>query len=201
MEPSMIDRYCTPAMTAIWSRQAKYERWKEVEIAICRAHTEDGTISRQDLEQIIEKASFSLERCDEIEKETRHDLAAFVRCLDESVGQAGRWIHFGVTSYDVIDTALGMMLRDSCDVLLESAGALRTEIARLEKEHEKTPMIGRTHGIHAEPITGGTGSERRTAQSDKRTGCLWQNQRRGRNPCPCLSSTGVEDLFKFRAQT
>lgn len=142
-------------MAAIWSRQAKYERWKEVEVAICRAHCEDGTVPVADFKEIESKASFTLERCDEIELETRHDLAAFVRCLEESVGPAGRWIHFGVTSYDVIDTALGMMLRDSCDVLIASANDLHKEIARLEGEHMNTPMIGRTHGIHAEPITFG----------------------------------------------
>jgi adenylosuccinate lyase len=151
----MIDRYCTPAMSAIWGRQAKYERWLQVELAICQAHAEAGTIPQGDFEQIKYKARFDLARCDEIEKETRHDLAAFVRNLDENVGPAGRWIHFGITSYDVIDTALGMMLRDSCDVLIGSAKKLHTEIARLEKEHAKTPMIGRTHGIHAEPITFG----------------------------------------------
>ncbi len=151
----MIERYCTPAMTAIWSRQAKYERWMQVELAVCKAHAAAGTIPATDLEAILTKAAFSLERCDEIEKETRHDLAAFVRNLDESIGQAGRWIHFGVTSYDVIDTALGMMMRDSCDVLLASADRLRAEISRLGDEHAKTPMIGRTHGIHAEPITFG----------------------------------------------
>lgn len=151
----MIDRYTTPAMAAIWSRQAKYDRWKEVELAICLAHAGEGTIPAADIKEIEKKAAFTLERCDAIEQETRHDLAAFVRCLEESIGPAGRWIHFGVTSYDVIDTALGIMLRDSCSVLLESAQGLSLEILRLENEHKKTPMIGRTHGIHAEPITFG----------------------------------------------
>ncbi len=151
----MIDRYTTPDMTAIWSRQAKYERWLEVEIAICRAHFDAGTIPKADWEAIRGGVSFTLQRCDEIEKETRHDLAAFVRCLEESVGPAGRWIHFGVTSYDVIDTALGMMLRDSCTVLIASANKLSESVERLIAKHGKVPMIGRTHGIHAEPITFG----------------------------------------------
>ncbi|HXH61821.1 MAG TPA: adenylosuccinate lyase [Fimbriimonadaceae bacterium] len=151
----MIDRYCTPAMSAIWSRQAKYERWMQVELAICQAHADAGTVPKKDMAEIKAKAAFDLARCDEIEKETRHDLAAFVRNLEENVGPAGRWIHFGVTSYDVIDTALGTMLRDSCTVLIDSANALYKEIKRLENEHRKTPMIGRTHGIHAEPITFG----------------------------------------------
>ncbi len=124
-------------------------------MAICEAHAEAGTIPAADMAQIREKAQFDIARCDEIEKETRHDLAAFVRNLEENIGPAGRWIHFGVTSYDVIDTALGMMLRDSCDVLLKSAEALQSEIDRLAREHRSTPMIGRTHAIHAEPITFG----------------------------------------------
>ncbi|MCU0317443.1 MAG: adenylosuccinate lyase, partial [Fimbriimonadaceae bacterium] len=151
----MIDRYTTPEMAAIWSRHAKYQRWMEVEVAICQAHANAGTISPEEMAEIRSKASFTLERCDEIELETKHDLAAFVRNLEENIGAAGRWIHFGVTSYDVIDTALGMMLRDSCDVLLASADALHQEIIRLAKNHMETPMMGRTHGIHAEPITFG----------------------------------------------
>lgn len=151
----MIDRYTTPAMNAIWSRQAKYERWKEVEVAICEGWAEEKVIPIEDLVEIQQKSAFTLERCDELEKETRHDLVAFVRNLEENVGPAGRWIHFGVTSYDVIDTALGMMLRDSCDVLLESARALREVIEDLAEKHEDLPEIGRTHGIHAEPITFG----------------------------------------------
>lgn len=182
----MIERYTTTAMDEIWGREAKYARWLEVEIAVCEAHAEEGSIPPEALARIKEKAGFALARCDEIEKETRHDLMAFVRCVAEYVegrfsesatpsprtkhrvkgvdnGQSpiddpsgvSRFIHLGVTSYDVIDTALGMMLRDSCDVLLVSAGELRNEIARLATEYADTPCIGRTHGIHAEPITFG----------------------------------------------
>jgi adenylosuccinate lyase len=151
----MIDRYCTPAMNAIWSRQAKYQRWQDVEIAICEGWAEVGVVPAGDLSEIQSKSAFTLERCDELELETRHDLVAFVRCLEENVGPAGRWIHYGVTSYDVIDTASAMMLRDSCSVLLESAGKLRETILGLAQEHMGTPCIGRTHGIHAEPVTFG----------------------------------------------
>src|SRR5579862_7373837 len=145
----MIDRYTTPAMNAIWSRQAKYQTWQDVEIAIVKAHAEFGAIPSRELDEILERAKFDLARCDEIEKETRHDLMAFVRNLSENVGEAGRFIHMGVTSYDVIDTALGIMLRNSCDVLIASAQRLSAEIARLAREHENTVEIGRTHGIHA----------------------------------------------------
>lgn len=149
-------------MNAIWSREAKYARWMEVEIAIVEAHAERGDVPTSAAQEIRDRASFDLARCDEIEKETRHDLMAFVRCMAESVRgtqspseDPSRFIHLGVTSYDVIDTALGLMLRDSCDVLLVSGEALAREIARLVREHRTTPQIGRTHGIHAEPITFG----------------------------------------------
>lgn len=142
-------------MTGIWSREAKYQRWMEVELAICEAHFEAGTIPEDDIEQIRAKAAFDIARCDEIEKETRHDLAAFVRNLEENIGEAGKWIHFGVTSYDVIDTALGMMLRDSCSILILSAEKLWLTVKDMAEKHKGTPMIGRTHAIHAEPITFG----------------------------------------------
>ena len=142
-------------MSAIWDREAKYRVWQEVELAIVEAHAELGTVPTEAATQIRATASFDLERCDEIELETRHDLMAFVRNLSEVVGETGRFIHLGVTSYDVIDTALGIMFRDACDVLLTSGAALQVEIARLAREHINTPEIGRTHGIHAEPITFG----------------------------------------------
>lgn len=149
-------------MTAIWSREAKTRTWMDVEIAICEAHAEEGSIPAAALADIEAYSGFDLGRVDEIELETRHDLMAFVRCMAEFVESgsggsgASRFIHMGVTSYDVIDTALGIMLRNSCDVLIESAQALAREIARLAQEHERTPQIGRTHGIHAEPITFGS---------------------------------------------
>jgi len=149
-------------MNAIWSREAKYQKWLDVEVAICEAYAEKGEISPEDMEAIRTGASFDLNRCDELEKETRHDLMAFVRCVSEYISakcsrqpSPSRWVHFGVTSYDVIDTALGMMMRDSCDVLIESCRNLRSAVAKLAREHANTPMIGRTHGIHAEPITFG----------------------------------------------
>lgn len=151
----MIDRYCTPAMNAIWSREAKYQVWQDVEIAIVDAHVQFGSVDADSQAEIHSKAKFTLARCDELEQETRHDLMAFVRCLSENIGEAGRYVHMGVTSYDVIDTSLGIMLRNSCDVLIESSEKLLKVIAKLAKEHAETPQIGRTHGIHAEPITFG----------------------------------------------
>jgi adenylosuccinate lyase len=151
----MIERYCTPEMTAIWSRQAKYQRWMEVEVAVCEEFYIDGLISDEEIADIRSKAGFSLERCDELEKETQHDLMAFVRNLSETIGPSSRWIHFGLTSYDVIDSALGMMLRDSCQLVLEAIAEADVALEKLADENAETPMIGRTHGIHAEPITFG----------------------------------------------
>ena len=151
----MIERYETPAMKKIWDREAKYQFWKDVELAIVQIHEEMGTVPAGTFDEIKSRASFTLERCDEIEKETRHDLMAFVRNLSETSGPVGRYIHMGVTSYDVIDTALGMMLRDSVDVVTTDLKALLDVIGDLAKAHKDTPMIGRTHGIHAEPITFG----------------------------------------------
>lgn len=162
--PSMIDRYCTPAMSQIWSRQAKYQRWFDVEVAICKGYANEGVIPAADIAAIEKFGSFTIERCDEIELETRHDLMAFVRCVSEAITVGGgfspentpaRWVHFGVTSYDVIDTSLGMMMRDSCTVLIESLGKLETSILSLWKSHGDIACIGRTHGIHAEPVTFG----------------------------------------------
>src|SRR5688572_2116483 len=142
-------------MAKIWGAEAKTQTWFDVEVAICRANEKLGRIPAGSSDEITEKASFDLIRMAELEKETRHDLMAFVRNMAETAGDPGKYIHLGVTSYDVIDTALALMLRRSLDVLIRSAQELRTEIARIAKEHANTPMIGRTHGIHAEPITFG----------------------------------------------
>lgn len=142
-------------MDAIWSREAKYNTWREVEVAIVEAHVHFGRVPAESLRAIQDRATFTLERCDEIEQITRHDLMAFVRNLAETTGEDGRFIHLGVTSYDVIDTALGIMLRNSADVLLAHGQELLAVIGGLAKDHIDTPCIGRTHGIHAEPITFG----------------------------------------------
>lgn len=151
----MIDRYTTPEMRQIWDRQAKYQRWLEVELAIVDAHVVFGTVDAAAAAAVRERASFTLARCDELEKETRHDLMAFVRNISETSGPEGRYIHLGVTSYDVIDTALGLMLRDSCTVVLDGLRQLTDVVAKLAKDNIDVPEIGRTHGIHAEPITFG----------------------------------------------
>jgi len=151
----VIERYQTADIAAIWEPGAKTQTWFDVEIAICRANEKLGRIPAGSSEEIAESASFDLKRMAELERETRHDLMAFVRNMAETAGESGKYIHLGVTSYDVIDTALALMLRKSLDALIRGAQALRKEVVRLAKEHANTPMIGRTHGIHAEPITFG----------------------------------------------
>ncbi len=152
---AMIERYTTPEMRAIWSEENKYRTWMEVEIAICEGLAEYGYIPQDAVHAIREKARFDLARIAQLEERTRHDVMAFVLNLAENVGEEGRWLHFGVTSYDVVDTALALRLRQSLELILSACEELMHEIARLAQEHLHTPMIGRTHGIHAEPITFG----------------------------------------------
>ncbi len=151
----MIDRYTTPEMRALWSEEGKFRAWLEVEMAICEGLAQCGYIPADAPAVIRERARFDIQRIAELEQETRHDVMAFVRNLAETVGEAGRWIHYGVTSYDVVDTALALRLKQSVELILAECDALQTEIRRLALEHLQTPMIGRTHGVHAEPITFG----------------------------------------------
>ena len=151
----MIERYTTPEMRDLWSEEGKYRAWLEVEIAICEGLAHCGYIPADAPALIRERARFDPARIAALEQETRHDVMAFVRNLAENVGEAGRWIHYGVTSYDVVDTALAMRLKRSVELILAECDALHAEIRRLALEHLHTPMIGRTHGVHAEPITFG----------------------------------------------
>jgi len=151
----MIDRYTTPEMRHLWTMQARTQRWLDVEIAVCDALESHGQIPAGTTAAIRSKARFDLARMAEIEKETRHDVMAFVKNVQEHLGEEGRFLHFGLTSYDVVDTALGMTLRDSVDAILRRAEGLRAVIIRRAREHKDTLEIGRTHGIHAEPITFG----------------------------------------------
>ena len=151
----MISRYQTPEMSAIWEQNNKTSKWLEVEVAVCEGLAEFGYIPKESAKVIREKANFDQARIDELEKETRHDVVAFVRNVEEFVGEEGRYVHFGITSYDVVDTALSLLLRESCDLLIKRCKTLGEVIARRAVEHKYTAMIGRTHGIHAEPITYG----------------------------------------------
>ncbi|HKS08929.1 MAG TPA: adenylosuccinate lyase [Pyrinomonadaceae bacterium] len=151
----MIDRYTLPEMGALWSEQNKFQKWLDVEIAVCEVHAENGTIPREALEQIKARAKFSVERINEIEKTTNHDVIAFTTNLAESIGEASRYVHYGLTSSDVVDTANALLLRDAADILLKKVEALIDVLKRRAVEFKNTPQVGRTHGIHAEPTSFG----------------------------------------------
>lgn len=142
-------------MGAIWSLENKFQKWLEVEIAVCEVHAEDGTIPADAVEEIKAKAAFTVERINEIEKTTDHDVIAFTTNLAENIGPAARFVHYGLTSSDVVDTANGILLRESCDILLAKIDAMLPVLKRRAFEFKDTPQIGRTHGIHAEPTSFG----------------------------------------------
>jgi len=151
----MIDRYTLPEMGALWSEETKFQKWLDVEIAVCEVHADMGTIPRDALEQIKSRAKFSVSRINEIEKTTDHDVIAFTTNLAESIGEASRFVHYGLTSSDVVDTANALLLRDACDILSKKIDALLEVLKRRAFEFKHTPQIGRTHGIHAEPTSFG----------------------------------------------
>ena len=151
----MISRYTLPEMGALWSEQTKFQKWLDVEIAVCEVHAQMGTIPRDALEQIKSRAKFSVERINEIEKTTDHDVIAFTTNLAESIGEASRFVHYGLTSSDVVDTANALLLREACDLLLPKIDALLDVLKRRALEFKHTPQVGRTHGIHAEPTSFG----------------------------------------------
>src|SRR5438034_1096774 len=142
-------------MSKIWSDQRKFEVWLEIEVLACEAMAELCQIPKEDVAEIRKRARFSIPRILEIEQRTNHDVIAFLENVAESVGPASRWIHQGLTSSDVLDTTLAVQLNESCKILLDDLEALRTVIADQARRYKMTPMIGRSHGIHAEPITFG----------------------------------------------
>src|SRR5438128_2297288 len=153
----MIDRYTLPEMGALWSEENKFQKWLDVEIAVCEVHAEMGTIPRDALDQIKSHAKFSVERINEIEKTTDHDVIAFTTNLAESIGEAARFVHYGLTSSDVVDTVNALLLRDACDILLKKIDVLMPVLKRRAHEFKNTAQVGRTHGIHAEPTSFGLG--------------------------------------------
>lgn len=151
----MIPRYTRPIMAQLWSQENKYQKWLEVEILACEALSHSGLIPARDLAQIKKKAGFSVERIEALEKVTKHDVIAFLTNVAEQVGPASRHIHLGLTSSDVLDTSMAVLLRDAADILIEDLKALQAVLKDQARAHKKTVMIGRSHGIHAEPITFG----------------------------------------------
>ncbi|MEX0944120.1 MAG: adenylosuccinate lyase [Balneolaceae bacterium] len=151
----MIDRYSRKEMTEIWTEQNQFQAWLEVELAACRAWSQIGVIPAGDVDKLYEKASFDLNRIKEIELETRHDVVAFTRAVSESLGDEKKWVHYGLTSTDVVDTANGYRLKQANALLREGLERLLDALASKAREHKFTIMMGRTHGVHAEPTTFG----------------------------------------------
>ena len=150
----MIDRYARPRMKRVWSEENKYDKWLEVELAVCEAWTAEGVIPAEDMAK-LRRASHDMERLNEILARTRHDVTAFLSSITERIGPEGRWIHLGLTSSDVWDTATNLQLMDAADLLDAEIAALLDALEGRAKEHKHTVMMGRTHGVHAEPVTFG----------------------------------------------
>jgi len=149
----MIDRYTRPEMAELWSEEAQFDAWLEVEIAAAAAWSRLGVIPAGDVEKIREKASFDVARIHEIEETTRHDVVAFTRAVSESLGEERKWVHYGLTSSDVVDTAWSVRLKKANALILKEIDRMIEVLARRANEHRHTLMMGRTHGIHAEPTT------------------------------------------------
>jgi len=151
----MIPRYSLPRMTAIWSEENRFRKMLDVEIAACEALAKLGTIPKSSLLQIQKKARFDVGRIAEIEARTNHDVIAFITCVSEYVGDDAKYIHMGLTSSDVLDTGLSVQMREACDILIDDVKKLMRILKGKATRHKKTIMIGRTHSVHAEPMTFG----------------------------------------------
>ena len=151
----MITRYTRPEMAKIWSDENRYRCWLEVEILACEAWAELGEIPKVDVQKIRDHASFSVDRILEIEEETRHDVVAFTRAVSETLGEERKWVHYGLTSTDVVDTAYGYQLKQANDILRKDLRRFLEIIQQKALDHKYTVCMGRTHGVHAEPTTFG----------------------------------------------
>ncbi len=151
----MIGRYTHPEMGRLWNDQYKYETWLQVEIAAADAMARAGIVPAEAARDIRQRGAFDIARIEEIEQTTQHDVIAFTTAVAEHVGPSARWLHFGLTSSDVIDTAQALQMRAACELILKNLDALKQAVRIRAEEHRRTPMIGRTHGVHAEPMTFG----------------------------------------------
>ena len=151
----MIPRYTRPVMGRIWEQENRYRQWLKVELAVVKSMAQLGQIPAQAAQEIADKADFDVERIDEIEREVRHDVIAFLTSVAEHVGDSSRYIHLGLTSSDILDTSLALLLKEAADILLDDIQVLLEVLKRRAFEHRDTVMIGRSHGIHAEPVTFG----------------------------------------------
>ena len=151
----MIERYSRTEMARIWEAENRYSKWLEIEIFACEAHAAMGTIPSEAVERIREKARFDVGRIDEIEKVVKHDVIAFLTSVADHIGDDSRFVHLGLTSSDVLDTSFAMLLKEASDLIIADIKSLMEAIRKRAFEHKNTPMMGRSHGIHAEPVTFG----------------------------------------------
>ena len=149
----MIERYSREEMASKWTMQAKYQAWLDVEIAVVKAWNKLGLIPQDDADKIVKNATFSVERIEEIEAITKHDLIAFNTSVSESLGDESRWFHYGMTSSDTVDTAVALQMTASLEIIIEDTKMMMESIKKRAEEHKMTLMVGRSHGIHGEPIT------------------------------------------------
>lgn len=151
----MVDRYSREEMKNLWNMQAKYDAWLAVEKAAVKAWNKLGLINDEDTEKIVQNANFDIDEIDEIEKVTKHDVIAFLTSVANTLGAESRWVHYGMTSSDTIDTAVALQMRDSLEIIIDDVKMVMESIEKRAKEHKNTLMVGRSHGIHGEPITFG----------------------------------------------
>jgi len=151
----MIPRYTRPEMGKLWDLENKYQKWLDVELAVCEAWTEFGDIPKDTMKEIRKKAKFDMKKIDEIEKVVKHDVIAFLTSVAQSLGPESRFIHKGLTSSDILDTALALLMREASDIIISDIKELMDVIKEQAYKYKDTPMIGRSHGVHAEPMTFG----------------------------------------------
>lgn len=151
----MISRYTRREMGRLWDIEAKYQKWLDVEIAVCEAWAELGEIPKDDLREIKKRAQFDVKRIDEIEKVVKHDVIAFLTSVAQSLGTEARFIHKGLTSSDILDTALALLMRDASDLIMKDIRELMDVLKKQAQKYKDTPVMGRSHGVHAEPMTFG----------------------------------------------
>ena len=150
----MIERYARPRMKQVWSDDSKYSKWLLVELAACEAWTEEGVVPKEDM-ALLREATVDLDRLHENLQETRHEMTAFLSAVTDGIGPEGRWLHLGLTSSDVWDTATSLQMVEAAALLEKEIDGLSRALSEKALEHKKTMMMGRTHGVHAEPITFG----------------------------------------------
>jgi adenylosuccinate lyase len=151
----MVERYAREEMSSKWTMQAKYQAWLDVELAVVKAWNKLGLIPDSDAKKIVDNAGFNIERIDEIEAITRHDLIAFTTSVSETLGEESRWFHYGMTSSDTVDTAVALQMVSSLELIIKDVKMMMESIKKRAYEHKMTLMVGRSHGIHGEPITFG----------------------------------------------